>query len=200
VKLTNRIMEWTWAYRLWQAPAAERKFAPVFAHNDLRTVRRVLDVGCGPGTNTHHFAHADYLGIDINPAYIASARRRHGRTFVVADVTSYTVQDDRRFDCILVNSFLHHVDTASAERVLRHLHGLLTEDGHVQIIDLVLPEQRSIARFLARMDRGDFPRPLEEWRGLFSSRFEPVVFEPFTLSAFAVPLWNFVYFKGRARR
>jgi SAM-dependent methyltransferase len=193
-------MEWTWAYRLWQAPVAERKLAPVLAHNDLRSVRRVLDVGCGPGTNTHHFRHADYLGIDINPAYIASARRRHGRPFVVADVTTYTVQDDRRFDFIFVNSFLHHVDTASAERVLQHLHSLLTEDGHVHIIDLVLPAHRSIARFLARMDRGDFPRPLEEWRRLFSSHYEPVVFEPYALSAFDVPLWSLVYFKGRARR
>jgi SAM-dependent methyltransferase len=200
VKLAARIMDWTWAYRVWQAPVAEKKLVPVLAHNDLRAVRRVLDVGCGPGTNTHHFAHADYLGIDYNPGYIESARRRHRRPFVVADVTSYTVADDQRFDFILVNSFLHHVDSASAERVLQHLHGLLTEDGHVHIVDLVLPQHRSAARLLARWDRGGFPRPLDEWRAMFSRRFEPVVFEPYALTAFGTPLWSLVYFKGRARR
>ena len=62
MRLTDQVMENPHAYRLWQAPFAEPKFAPVLAHNDLSRVRRVLDVGCGPGTNTHHFAGADYLG------------------------------------------------------------------------------------------------------------------------------------------
>lgn len=199
MKLATRIMEWTWAYRLWQAPVAEKKLVPVFAHNDLRAVRRVLDVGCGPGTNTHHFAHADYLGIDYNAGYIESARRRHRRPFVVADVTQYSVADTERFDFILVNSLLHHLDTPGAERVLRHLQGLLTDDGHVHIIDLVLPEHRSMARLLARWDRGDFPRPLEEWRRMFGMYYESVVFEPYALTAFGKPLWSLVYFKGRAR-
>ena len=46
------------------------------AANDVASVRRVLDVGCGPGTNTRYFEHADYLGLDINRGYIESARRR----------------------------------------------------------------------------------------------------------------------------
>ena len=37
-----RLLGQSWAYRLWQAPFAEQKLAPVFAHNDLSTVRRVL--------------------------------------------------------------------------------------------------------------------------------------------------------------
>ena len=53
---TERLLEQPLSYRLWQAPFAEAKFEPVRRHNDLGRVRRVLDVGCGPGTNTHHFA------------------------------------------------------------------------------------------------------------------------------------------------
>ena len=195
-----RVMENTLAYRVWQAPFAERKLAPLFAHNDLSQVRRVLDVGCGPGTNTGHFAGADYLGIDFNPAYIESARRRHGREFLVADVTKYQVASDERFDLILANSLFHHIDTANTLRILAHLATLLSDDGHVHILDLVLPAQPSVSRFLARADRGDYPRPLEEWRQIFGSAFEPVVFEPYALGAAGMTLWNMVYFKGRARR
>jgi SAM-dependent methyltransferase len=195
-----RLMENTLAYRVWQAPFAERKLAPLFAHNDVAHARRVLDVGCGPGTNTHHFAGADYLGIDFNPAYIESARRRHGREFIVADVTKYEVPADRRFDLILANSLFHHIDDASTRRILAHLETLLSADGHVHIFDLVLPSQPSVSRLLARADRGDYPRPLDAWRRLFSDAFEPVVFEPYPLGAGGVTLWNMVYFKGRARR
>ncbi|NUO37020.1 MAG: class I SAM-dependent methyltransferase [Gemmatimonadaceae bacterium] len=195
-----RLMENTLAYRVWQAPFAEQKLAPLYAHNDVARARRVLDVGCGPGTNTAHFAHADYLGIDFNPAYIDSARERYGREFVVADVTKYEVAPDQRFDLILANSLFHHIDTASTRRILAHLATLLSDDGHVHVFDLVLPEGPSVSRLLARADRGEFPRPLEEWRALFTAAFEPVVFEPYPLGAAGMTLWNMIYFKGRARR
>jgi SAM-dependent methyltransferase len=200
VKHYARLMEYPLAYRLWMAPFAERKLKPFLAHNDIRRARRVLDVGCGPGTNTHHFAGADYLGIDFNPAYIDSARRRHGREFVVADVTTYSVPADRQFDLIFANSLFHHIDDAGTRRILSHLGTLLSDDGHVHILDLVLPEGPSVSRFLARADRGDFPRPLEQWRELFTAAFDPVIFEPYPLGAAGVTLWNMVYFKGRARQ
>ena len=94
-RIISRIMENTLVYRLWQAPFAEKKFAPVLAHNDLRTARRVLDVGCGPGTNSHHFEQSEYLGIDLNERYIDYARRRWRRNFLVADVTKYSVVGER---------------------------------------------------------------------------------------------------------
>jgi trans-aconitate methyltransferase len=200
MKAHARLMENTLAYRVRQAPFAERKLAPLFAHNDVARARRVLDVGCGPGTNTHHFAGADYLGIDFNAAYIESARRRHGRQFVVADVTTYQVSSDQRFDLILANSLFHHIDDAATRRILAHLATLLADDGHMHIMDLVLPSAPSVSRLLAHADRGDYPRPLEAWRELFTRAFEPVVFEPYPLGAGGVTLWNMVYFKGRARR
>ena len=195
-----RVMENTLAYRVWQAPFAERKLAPLFAHNDISRVLRVLDVGCGPGTNTQHFAHAQYLGIDFNPAYIESARQRHGREFIVADVTTYQVAPEQRFDLILANSLFHHIDTANTERILAHLATLLSDDGYVHVFDLVLPPRPSIARFLARADRGDYPRPLEEWREIFTRALEPVVVEPYPLGFAGIALWSMIYFKGRARR
>jgi SAM-dependent methyltransferase len=199
MKLTDRLMENPHVYRLWQAPYAELKFAPILAHNDLTRVRRVLDVGCGPGTNTHHFAGAGYLGIDSNVGCIEYARRRHKRDFLLADVTHYTAAPDARFDFILLNSFLHHIDTAAARRLLAHLRTLLTDDGHVHILDLVLPVRPSIARFLARIDRGEFPRPMQEWLDLVTGIFEPAVLEPYRLTALGATLWDMVYFKGRAK-
>ncbi len=199
MNLVSRVMENPTAYRLWQAPVAKAKLAPVLARNDLRAVRRVLDVGCGPGTNTDHFAGIEYLGIDFNERYIETARRRTRRSFVVADVTSYTAKPSDRFDFILVNSLLHHLDTPSATRLLSHLSTLLTDDGHLHIVEAILPERVSVARTLARWDRGAHIRPLAEWRRLIDSILETVDSEPYPIKALGTTLWEMIYFKTRAR-
>jgi SAM-dependent methyltransferase len=187
------------AYLMWQGKFAEQKLVPLNAHNDLSRVRRVLDVGCGPGTNTRHFSSAGYLGVDMNPAYIEYARKRHKRDFLVADVCEYTAEPGQKYDFILVNSFLHHIDLPNTRRILSHLATLLTDDGHIHIIEVVMPERARVARQLARWDRGQFVRPLAEWKGIFSETFEPQVFEPFWLSRLGIKLWNMAYFKGRPR-
>jgi len=199
MNLTAAVLEHTWVYRLWQAPFAEQKFAPILAHNDLLKVRRILDVACGPGTNTAHFAHADYLGIDYNERYIRDARLRHQREFMVADVRNFTVPPERRFDFILVNSFLHHLKNDEVKGILLHLRSLLAPDGQIHILELVMPEQRSVSRLLARWDRGKFARPLAEWRSILSDVFETTLFEPYSLTGLGTTLWNMIYFRGRGR-
>jgi SAM-dependent methyltransferase len=200
MSVTESLLERSFVYRLWQAPFAAQKFRPVMKHNDLRFVRRVLDVACGPGTNTKHFVHSDYVGIDINERYVQDGRRRHGRTFIAADALNYTAAPADRFDFILVNSFLHHLSSEDVFKILLHLRSLLTEDGHIHILELALPQHRSVARLLARWDRGKFARPLAEWKGIFGRLFEPVVFEPYVLTGGGATLWNMVYFKGRCRK
>lgn len=197
--LAESFLEHTVVYRLWQAPFAEQKFAPVLQHNDLRGVRRVLDVACGPGTNTHHFAGSDYLGVDINERYIRNARKRHGRTFIAADVREYGLDTGEKFDFILVNSFLHHLNDEEVRGILSSVRRLLTPDGHAHILELVLPPNYCPARLLARCDRGKYARPLEQWRAIFTECFDPDRFDPYPLTGLGVTLWNMVYFKGRAR-
>ncbi|MFY3742896.1 class I SAM-dependent methyltransferase [Anaeromyxobacter sp. Red801] len=199
MSLSTKLLEHPAVYRLWQSPFAADKLAPLVQHGQLSGARRVLDVGCGPGTNTAAFSGVEYVGIDINPAYIASARRRFAREFVVADICTYAFQPERKFDFVLANSFLHHVADRDAERILAGMAGALTPDGAVHILDLVLPEDPSIARFLARQDRGAYARPLEEWRALFGRVFELRIFETYSLSLLGVPLWKMVYCKGEVK-
>jgi SAM-dependent methyltransferase len=199
------IMRQPVVYRLWIAPFAEKKFAPIATRNDMSAVRRVLDVGCGPGTNATYFSRAEYLGIDLNEQYIRDAVRRYGdssgrKRFLSVDAAKFVAPPGELYDFVLMNSFLHHVDDATVRGILLNLTNLLAEDGYVHILDLVLPEDASIARFLAHHDRGEFPRSVEKWRQMFFEFFEPVCFEPYDLGTFGVPIWKMVYFKGRARR
>ena len=159
----------------------------------------MLDVGCGPGTNAEHFAHADYLGIDVNPAYVATASRRHGRRFVTADVTGPAAWGADKFDFILVNSLLHHLDSPSVRRLLARLGSLVSDDGYIHILELVLPPERhSLRAVLANADRGRFARPLSDWRLLFEESLAIDGFEPYSLGFPGIPLWSMVYCRARA--
>jgi SAM-dependent methyltransferase len=198
MRLTETLLEKSIVYRLWQAPFVAQKFAPVLAHNDMGRVNRVLDVGCGPGTNSSQFTHTEYLGIDINADYVESARKSYRRDFVVADARTYRTASENAFDFILVNSFLHHISTQDVVELLTHLRTLLTNDGCVHILEPVLPSGWPVARLVANADRGKFVRPLQEWRSIFSEIFCPLVIEPYPLKGAGITLWNMLYFKGCA--
>jgi SAM-dependent methyltransferase len=186
-------------YRLWQAPFADAKLAPVLADTDFLQAHRVLDVGCGPGTNTRHFQRAEYLGLDLNPRYIEFARRHYGGEFVVADATKNQIPGSERFDLILINSLLHHVDDNGVLAVLESAARLLSDQGYAYILDLVLPEEASIARKLALCDRGAYPRSLDHWRLLFERCLIPVKFETYCITFLGIVLWKMIYLKARRR-
>lgn len=186
-------------YRAWQAPFAERKLRPVLDALKDRPVARVLDVGCGPGTNAAHFLNVDYLGVDINPRYIEHATRRYGSRFRVEDVTQMKLETDGGFDCILVNSLLHHLSDHDVHTLLARLHGLLTPDGAIHILDLVMPLELSVARLLAEADRGRNARSLCVWRAMFAQSFVTRRFEPYALRMGRLTLWRMVYFEGGRR-
>jgi SAM-dependent methyltransferase len=200
MKFLYDLLEHPFVFNLSQLPFNRQKFARILAHNDLKQVRAVLDVGCGPGTNAPRFAHAQYLGIDINDRYIRLARRRYRRDFLVADVTTSEAIPAGSYDFILVNSFLHHIDTPDAHRVLSRASKFLTADGHLHSIEPVLPENAGMPRWLALHDRGKFPRSLSAWREIFTDKLETVIFEPFPVRHLGRSIVEQVYFKGRIKQ
>lgn len=196
MSVKQRLLEHPAVYAAWQAPFAAQKFAPVERQLRDRDIRRVLDVGCGTGTNAGRFQSVEYVGIDINERYLVEARAKYRGQFINADLTAADLSSLGTFDTILVNSFLHHVSDVDVERILGQLQSRLEPDGRVHCLELVLPERWSLARVMARLDRGDFARPLDRWIELFSAAFEPVVVEPYM---FGGPLWMMIYFQGRVK-
>jgi SAM-dependent methyltransferase len=195
-RFIERLLEHPAVYAAWQAPFVSQKFAPVERHIAHRHIQRVLDVGCGPGTNAPRFAGADYVGVDINERYLTIARSKYPGLFIQADLQTADLSSLGTFDTILVNSVLHHLPDDAVTRILRQLHGRLGPGGSVHILELVLPERRSLARLMARLDRGRHVRGLAAWRDLFDAHFEPVSVEPYE---FGGSLWAMVYYQGKVR-
>jgi SAM-dependent methyltransferase len=162
----DRALEVPVVYRAWQAFHNREKLAYVSSRIAPRPGLRVVELGCGPGTNVHLFSGCRYTGIDINPEYIATARRLYPEhEFVCADLRDYDFASVP-YDWVLVNSFLHHLDDADVRATLASIARISA--ARVLVLELVLPARPSVARMLARMDRGRFARSLDAWRNLLA--------------------------------
>lgn len=89
-----------------------------------RLAPRLLDLGCGDGTNLAwlaRFAERVY-GSDYNPVRLARAKARHpAATLYLADILDYPAAADS-FDVIFFNHVIEHVpDDIAALRAVRHI-------------------------------------------------------------------------------
>lgn len=179
-------------YRLWQAPFVSQKLAPVLSSGILNRVDSVLDVGCGPATNTGRFRHVSrYLGVDLNPAYVAFGRRWYRREFVVRDVTQGAWEGES-FDLVLLNSLIHHLDDAGARNLLASLSPMVAPAGEIHVLDLVMADE-GLPRRLAEADRGKYARGPLEWLDLVNSCLHVRTTNTFHLTAGPLKLWEMIH-------
>lgn len=196
-------LDLSWAYLAWQAPFVEQKLVPFRRRHPGLPFRRILDVGCGPGTNTRAFlrTNSNYLGIDLNDGYVASAKRRFGdQHFMVGDASKIDVPTGERFDCIFINSMLHHMTDDQVRSLLQSTRDLLMPDGMVYVIDIYVPEQQGLMRRLALADRGEHVRTLAQLRDVVRCDLEIRFDETYTLHMAGLDLWAMAYFEGLPRK
>ena len=186
-------------YALWQAPFRRAKVQPFVRRNQFTKKLRVLDVGCGPGTNATLFADHDYLGIDLSAHYIQRAQTRFGPHFQQADATTFNPPEGAEYDVIFLNSLMHHLPDDLTVSMLQRLTASLAPTGRLHILDLVLPERSSLSRWLALQDRGHYARSLTAWRTLFETVFAIDLFEPYPVRRLGLTFWQMVYCRGSRR-
>jgi SAM-dependent methyltransferase len=154
---------------------------------------RVLDLGCGPGSNAGLFENADYLGIDINVRYVKAARKSYpNMRFEVGDICHLYLKESG-FDVILINSLLHHLSDCEVSSLLVTVSRLLSLEGKVIIQDALVPRSFCwIPRLLRSLDRGKYYRDEGRWRSLFESNFVIESGEPYKIRLFGITSWYMV--------
>ena len=154
IRLLEQVLEHPTIYSHWQAPFVAQKFAPAERHMRQGTVRRVLDVGCGPGTNAARFGAASYVGVDINEQYLAVARSKYSGQFIQADLATADLSQHGQYDTILVKSYFHHLPEPTVERLLEHIATHKEPRGKEHIIELVRPDRPSVPTIMTTLERG----------------------------------------------
>lgn len=99
---------------------------------------KVLEIGCGIGTDGAEFAKAgaDYTGIDLTEASIELAQRRFALdnlpgTFLVSDAEKLDFADES-FDVVYSHGVLHH--TPDIETALHEIHRVLKPGGRAIVM------------------------------------------------------------------
>ncbi|GAA6527464.1 methyltransferase domain-containing protein [Intrasporangium sp. DVR] len=99
---------------------------------------RVLDVGCGTGTQLERYlaAGCDVAGIDTSPAMLARARERLGPA---ADLRLADAQripfGDAKFDVVTATLVLHELSPLEREAVGKEMARVLTDSGRLLVVD-----------------------------------------------------------------
>ncbi|PLS30987.1 trans-aconitate methyltransferase [Bifidobacterium margollesii] len=105
---------------------------------DDGTVRRVLDIGCGPGNSTavlrERYPYAYILGVDSSPEMIEAARAAHPDiAFALCDVSRSEQLDalPHDFDVVFSNACIQWVP--DHRRLIPAMMGLLHEGGMLAV-------------------------------------------------------------------
>ena len=100
---------------------------------------RILDAGCGPGRHCGYLHRAGHrvVGVDLDPALIAEARRvEPGPDYVVGDLAAFDLPDGvpQQFDAILcAGNVMAFLAPSTRTEVLRRFAAHLAEDGRAVI-------------------------------------------------------------------
>src|SRR6267143_1361587 len=153
--------------------ALRRRF--IQSHVRAKPGDKVIDIGCGPAQILPRLPEIEYLGFDVNPSYIASAKLKHG-TFVVGDTKS--LWNDPRFrdaDIVIGLGILHHLDDDGAMHCIRFAHRALKQKGRFVCLDACwVSNQGFLSRHIMSQDRGQNVRTEQAYRQLAAKVFKDV--------------------------
>jgi SAM-dependent methyltransferase len=156
--------------------ALRRKFIQSYVR--AKAGDKVIDIGCGPAKILPWLPDVDYVGLDVNPDYVAFARRAHGSkgTFVVGDTKS--LWEDSRFrdaDIVMGLGILHHLEDDEAAHCIRFAHRALKHGGRFVAFEACwVPNQGFLSRYIMSKDRGQNIRTEQMYRQLAGSVFKNV--------------------------
>ncbi len=144
-------------------PTIRRYQAFVRAYVPRDPARRVLEIGCGVGSARPWFG-GNYTGIDINPEYVARARKSFSGDFRVMDAGQMTFSPGQFDDAVSIAT-AHHLTNDQVGAMVR---SAIVAAATLHVIDAILPisPTRLFKTALFRMDRGRHVRTFEQLRSL----------------------------------
>ena len=137
---------------------------------------RVLDVGCGTGDYSPLVDRPDctYVGLDFTESYVEKARALYGapyRRFQVGDIRTMRDAPGAYTKALLIG-VMHHLTDEENRALLKVLSRVISD--RLVVMDLSPGGWHVVNTLLCRLDRGRYPRKLDEQVRLIGSEMEIV--------------------------
>jgi SAM-dependent methyltransferase len=166
------------AYQLWWNLVGGPSWARTLVNEYIQPTPgiRILEIGCGPGTLVDYLPPSEYLGFDLSPEYIKTARKRFPEAqFLCERVSQFSLGKQRSFDAVIALGILHHLDDGEASQLFQIAYDALKPGGKLVTCDGVwTSDQSPAARWLLGRDRGEYVRREQEYVGIASRLFTSV--------------------------
>jgi SAM-dependent methyltransferase len=198
VSSLTQILDYPSVYAMWQGPFAKQKTRPLFDQNILENSKRILDVGCGPGTNSSLFEGKEHIGIDLNPLYVEYAQSKFPGKFICGDAVTFSYESLGTFDLIFLNSLMHHLPEEACRILLNKLIKHLTPGGRLVVLDLIIDKSSPLAFILAKLDRGKFVKTVDHWQNILTDTIRPNFFKRYDVGIGPLPLWKMFMAVGQS--
>ena len=132
---------------------------------NVRSGKKILDIGCGPGEFAKLFNNLDYYGVDISEIYVNYAAKKNKGSFQVMNSTDLKFPDNS-FDYILIMAILHHLDDPAMNKTLSEAKRVLKPGGTLLIMEdaKVVELENLVVKFFQKFDHGDFIRTPDEYK------------------------------------
>jgi len=140
---------------------------------------KTLDIGCGTADILSYLPNVEYVGLDMNEAYINSAKKRFGSRgkFLAKKVNKGTINELSifDFDMVLATGVVHHLDDDEALQLFELARSALKPAGRLITLDGCYTERQSwLTRFILSIDRGKYVRTRDQYLGLASKSFTDI--------------------------
>lgn len=167
-------------YTIWQKLIGDYKLRKIYCQDFIKAKKgdNILDIGCGPANMVGYLPqNISYVGFDDSEKYIRNARKKFPQeeySFFCERVNF--VQDfENKFDIIMANAILHHIDDSEAEKLISFASKNLKAGGRFITHDgCFIENQSKIKKWLLKNDRGRFVRTKEGYFKLFSKYFTDI--------------------------
>jgi len=166
-------------YDLFSNILAPRKTYSILSEEYIRPKKgdKILDIGCGISRILDFLPNVEYLGLDMNSAYIATAIKKYGNrgTFVCEKINKELVKRFSDYNIILALGILHHLDDLEAYQLFAIAKNALKPGGRLITFDgCYIKGQSKFTRYLLSKDRGKYVRTRDEYIALASRIFTSI--------------------------
>lgn len=159
-------------YRIFVRPKWFSKYyvENIIKHSIIKEHSKVLDFGCGIGSNCSIFDSLKYVGLDCDKRRIEYAKKLYPEYEFTISESSILPIADESIDHILIFSVLHHIESEELGKCLKEFHRVLKHQGNILVVEPYFKPGSFLRNScMKHFDKGNYIRTEQEYIDIFNN-------------------------------